>query len=80
MTTITRNLKRETPAAFYSQGRSRPIIVELRTDRPGLVGLRLKGRRRTYYLDVVAAYKTAVRNAIEQEKAERKKARSKNRN
>jgi hypothetical protein len=77
MTGITRQLQRLTSASMYDQGRSRPIVVSLGPTRPTLIGLRLKGRRTTYYIDTAQAYRLAVRNHAEALKAERRKARQK---
>ena len=68
MTTINRPLRRESGSTGYSRGRARPIIVEL--SPPGrLVGFRLKGERKTYYLDVGVCYGLAVRAHVESERA-----------
>jgi hypothetical protein len=64
---------------MYDRGRPRPIVVSLDPSRPSLIGLRLKGTRRVYWIAVDGAYKLAVRNAIAAERAERAKAREEKR-
>lgn len=74
MTPINRPLARESANGIHSAGRRRPIIVELAP--PGLlVGFRLKGARRTYWLPIDHCYREAVRNELARQKAERKKLR-----
>ncbi len=75
MTPITRRLTRITPAAIFSQGRKRPIAVELAPDRQGLIGFRLKGMRTTYYLPVDWCFREALKAELARRRAERKKAR-----
>jgi hypothetical protein len=75
MTGITRRIVRETSAATYSKGRLRPIIIELDPRMPSVIGLRLKKTKTPYYIDAAVAWRTAVRMAVEQQKAERAAAR-----
>ena len=61
MTPINRPLKRLTGATVHSQGKSRPIVIELCPDgvgKPGagFVGFRLLGTRTTYYLPTDFCY------------------------
>ncbi len=74
MTLLNRTVRRETCAGTYSGGKFRPIIVTL--DPPGnVIGFRLKGTRRTYYLPVGKCFLEASRIAHAHEVAERKKQR-----
>lgn len=59
MTRVTRRLARQTMATVFSNGRRRPVIVEILP--PGLtIGFRLHGERRRYDLPVDALYKKAA--------------------
>lgn len=74
MTSVTRRVQRISPAAVYSQGRLRSVIICV--EPPGdLVGFRLKGTRRTWTLPVDWCFREAVRATLAREKIERKKAR-----
>lgn len=82
-TTVNRRLVRQTDAAVYSQGRSRPVIIEIHptangTGKPGAqyIGLRLARTRKTYYLPVDWIFREAVRADLARVRAERKKARA----
>jgi len=75
MIEVTRRLQRVSDSHIHSGGRTRAVIVELSPDRPGLIGFRLKGTRRTYYLPIDACYRDAVRCELARQKAERKKER-----
>lgn len=57
MTMLRRKLTRETSATIFESGRHRGVMVSL--EPPCLIGLRLKGTRRTFYLPVDRAYLTA---------------------
>jgi hypothetical protein len=48
------------------------VVVELCPDRPTLIGFRLKGTRKTYYLPIDHCYREALRAEIARLKAERK--------
>lgn len=75
MTPITRPLARESAKRLHSAGKARAVIVELAP--PGeLIGFRLKGTRRTYYLPIDWAFREAMRCEIARQKAERRKARN----
>lgn len=50
MTMLKRKLMRETSATIFEMGRHRAVMVSL--EPPCLIGLRLKGTRRTFYLPV----------------------------
>lgn len=74
MTHVTRKVQRISPAAVYSQGRLRSVIICV--EPPGdLVGFRLKGTRRTWTLPVSWCYLEACRATLAREKAEKRKAR-----
>ena len=78
MTTLRRHLRRVSSAAVFSRGRYRPVVVIL--EPPGtLLGLRLKGERRTYHLPVAWCYTEAVRRTVAAEKAANRKARKEQR-
>ena len=72
MTGITRPCIRCSDAALHSLGRRRLVIVELRPDRPAVIGFRLKGTRKTYYLPIDHCYREALRAELARLKAERK--------
>jgi hypothetical protein len=65
-TKLKRSLVRETSATIFEQGENRPVIVTLYPH--GVVGLRLKGTRRTYTLDVQSLYVRAVKAAVDAER------------
>jgi len=74
MTTLRRHLSRVSSAAVFSRGRYRPVVVVL--EPPGiLLGLRLKGERRTHYLSLAWCYTEAVRRSVVAERDARWKAR-----
>ena len=60
---------RLTAALVRDGGPARPVVV---TVHPEFLELRLKGRRRSETLDLVAAYHGAVRARVMKERAERK--------
>ena len=62
MTMLKRKLTRETSATIFEQGRHRAVMVSL--EPPCLIGLRLKGTRRTFYLSADKAYLAAVKAHI----------------
>lgn len=59
MTTLKRKLVRETSATIFELGRHRAVMVSL--EPPCLIGLRLKGTRRTFYLTADKTYLAAVK-------------------
>jgi len=68
MTTLRRPVVRIVSTALFSQGRCRPLVVSLKP--PGdVLGLRLKGERRTYWLPLGWCYAQAVRLAVAQKRA-----------
>lgn len=73
-TCVTRLVKRETCAGVYSAGKRRAVLILLHP--PGsMIGFRLKGTRHTFYLDVEACYRRAVRQEQDRQKQERAAAR-----
>ncbi len=78
MTTLNRKVRRESSAAIFSRGRSRPVVVIL--EPPGiLLGLRLKGERRTYHLPLTWCFTEAVRRTVAAEREAKRKARKERR-
>ena len=78
MTTLRRNLSRVSSASVFSRGRYRPVVVIL--EPPGtLLGLRLKGERRTYHLPLAWCYTEAVRRTVAAERAINRKTRKEQR-
>lgn len=74
MTTCTRPVRRETHGTIFECGKHRPVIVSI--EPPNVIGLRLKGTRRTYFLTSEVAYMVALRAhlaALKKEKARAKK-------
>lgn len=69
MTMLLRAVRRETAAATRDGGRVRPIVVELHA---GYMVMRPKGCRRAYTLTYQSAYMLAVRQAVEEERREKK--------
>ena len=78
MTTLRRNLRRVSSASVFSRGRYRPVVVVL--EPPGtLLGLRLKGERKTYHLPLAWCFCEAVRRTVATEKAAKRKTRKEQR-
>ncbi|MHA2279686.1 MAG: hypothetical protein ACXAC5_02165 [Promethearchaeota archaeon] len=73
MTKVKKPVRRETHGGVFSQGKLRPVIVSV--EPPNVIGFRLKGTRRTYYLTAEGCYLKAVQAAIAAEKREKAKAR-----
>ena len=72
-TMIRRHVIRETHGTVFSQGKARAVVVSI--EPPNLVGFRLKGTRRTYYLTADGLFLQALRVHVAAEKGERVKAR-----
>lgn len=73
MTLINRKIKREGCLTVFSNGRRRPVIVEL--SPPGhVIGFRLKGEKNTYYLPIDWCYRTAVDLHVREERRKRREA------
>lgn len=75
MTTLKRKLTRETTATIFELGRRRAVMVSL--EPPCLIGLRLKGTHRTFYLSADKAYLAAVKAHIAIETRDKSKRRKK---
>lgn len=75
MTMLKRKLTRETSATIFELGRHRAVMVSL--ELPCLIGLRLKGTRRTFYLPVDKAYLAAVKAHVAAEAREKSQRRKK---
>ena len=73
-TQLGKTVRRETqgPGVFERSVR-RVVVVSL--DYPNVIGLRLKGNRRTYFLTAEDAYWYAMRMQVAHDKAEKIKAR-----
>lgn len=72
-TMIRQRVFRETHGTVFSQGKARAVVVSI--EPPNLVGFRLKGTRRTYYLTTDGLFLQALRVHVEAEKRERVKVR-----
>jgi len=78
MTGLHRLYRRESSASVFSRGRYRPVVVIL--EPPGtLLGLRLKGERKTYYLPLAWCFCEAVRRTVAAEKSAKRKTRKERR-
>ena len=75
MTMLKRKLTRETSATVFELGRHRAVMVSL--EPPCLIGIRLKGTRRTFYLPVNKAYLAAVKAHMAAEAREKSQRRKK---
>lgn len=71
MTKVKKKLCRETHGGVFSQGKIRPVIVSL--EPPNVIGFRLKGTHRTYYLTAEGLYIKAVQATLAAEKREKAK-------
>ena len=56
---LKQKVERETSATVFERSRRREVIVSI--EPPDLVGFRLKGTRRTYYLPADALYCAALK-------------------
>lgn len=70
MTKLNKAIKRESSDSIFEQRKARPVIITL--NPPNLVGLRLKGTLRTYYLPAEKLYRLAVQASIEHERKQRR--------
>lgn len=77
MTVVKKPVKRETHGGIFEKGKRRPVIVSI--EPPNLLGLRLKGTQRTYYITAEGAYMAALRAALIAQKKEKEKARKEKR-
>lgn len=67
---------RETIGGIFSTGKTRPVIVSI--EPPNVIGFRLKGMRKTFYLTAEGCFLQAVKAQLladKREKAKGKKAR-----
>ena len=69
MTLLKTPISRETTATQFERGKPRPVIITL--EPPSLLGFRLKGTKRTYYLDAGSCYDLACKIAVEKAKPKR---------
>jgi hypothetical protein len=65
-------VKRTTEAAVHSAGKRRKIVVAIYPD--GVIGTRLLGTRREYYMFADDIYRNAVTVTVAKERAAKKKA------
>lgn len=70
MTLILHTVRRETATTVRDGGKPRPLVVELHA---GYMTLKPKGCRRKYSLTYHSAYMLAVRQAVEEARAEKLK-------
>jgi hypothetical protein len=77
MTLINRTVNRETFGTVHSAGKRGAVIVSILP--PNVLGFRLKGTRRTYYLSSEGCFLAAVRAQLIKDKADKAKARKANR-
>lgn len=71
MTKVNRKVRRLSTATVFSNGKRRPIVIEL--DPPGdTISFRLHGERRKYGLPVDWMYKTAAVKQAAIDRAERR--------
>lgn len=75
MIEITRPVKRISAATVRHLGTMRPVVIELDPTRPNLIGFRLKGTRKVWYLPVDYCFRESIRNELARIKAERARAR-----
>ena len=71
MTSLTTPISRETAATHFERGKRRQVIVSL--EPPSLLGFRLKGTKRTYYLDAGSCYDLACKAELERTKRGRRR-------
>lgn len=71
MVNVTRRIQREALATVFSNGRRRPVVVEL--SPPGdVIHFRLKGERTAYPLPLDWCYRTAAMMAARQMRQEKR--------
>lgn len=70
-TKSNRPTTRLTDSTFRDGSRSLEVVV---TIHPTWLGLRLKGRRKVYQLDITAAYQRAIAAEVEKIRTEKKTA------
>ena len=74
MTKLTKKVARETGATVFER-KVRPVIVSF--EPPDLIGFRLKGTRRTYFLPAGSCYYMAVKGTVAAERAAKLAAKKK---
>jgi len=63
---MRRKVEVETEAAIFERSRQRPVIVSV--EPSGVIGFRLKGTQRTYYLTADACYCAALKADMKAQK------------
>lgn len=71
MTKVKKAVRRETVGGVFSAGKTRPVIVSV--EPPNVLGFRLKGMRRTFYLTAEGCFMQAVQAHVRAEKKEKAK-------
>lgn len=77
MTKLSKPLQRETSARQFERGKNREVIVSL--EPPSRLGFRLKGTKRTFYLEAGACYDLATKAHLFAVAKEKKKAKKQGR-
>jgi len=72
-TKVKKTVRRETTGGIFEKGKVRPVIISL--EPPNVIGFRLKGMHRSYFLTAEGCYMQALRVAIAAEKREKQKRR-----
>lgn len=62
---------RETIGGIFSTGKTRPVIVSI--EPPNVIGFRLKGMRKTFYLTAEGCFLQAVKAQLLADKREKDK-------
>lgn len=75
MTKVRKTVYRETVGGILERGKNRPVIVSI--EPPNIIGLRLKGMRKTFYLTAEGCFMQAVKAHVAAEKREKAKAKGK---
>jgi len=68
---LSKPVTRKTRATIFERSKQREVIITL--EPPSLIGFRLKGTRRTYYLEAAACYQLAVKATVRAGQRERRK-------
>jgi hypothetical protein len=76
MTRLSKKIERKTSATVFDRGKRREVIVTF--EPPDLLGFRLKGTRRTYYLTPDGCYSVAVERALRNERHPKRRHRTSN--
>jgi len=75
MTKVTKPVYRETAGGIFSAGKERPVVVSL--EPPNIIGFRLKGMRKTFYLTAEGCFMAALKAQMALEKKEQRKKKRK---